>query len=104
MATAIRSKEQWQHFWTRHAISEPPTMDFSRDMVIAVFMGEQRSHGSAIEIQRVEYKSVLLKVLSQVVKPPSDTTTLQVPTQPYHIIKLQKMDLPVCVNRRLSSG
>ncbi len=96
----LRTEEEWQRFWRRHASSDPPVVDFSREMVIAAFMGEQRTGGFSIEIQKVEDKGGLLKVLVQKTLPAPESPVLQVLTQPYHIIKLAKTELPVRFARR----
>jgi hypothetical protein len=96
----LRTEEEWQRFWRRHASSDPPVIDFSREMVIAAFMGEQRTGGFSIEIQKVEDKGGLLKVLVQRTVPAPERPVLQVLTQPYHIIRLAKTELPVRFARR----
>lgn len=96
----LKTEEEWRAFWRRHASSTPPVLDFSREMVIAAFMGEQRTGGFSIEIQKVEDKGGLLKVLVQKTLPAPESPVLQVLTQPYHIIRLAKTDLPVRFARR----
>lgn len=95
ISTVFRSEDRWKRFWMRHAASEPYPIDFSEEMAIAVFMGEQRTGGFSLDIQRVEDKSGLLKVLVHITKPEHGTIVPHVLTQPYHIIKLRKMDVPI---------
>jgi hypothetical protein len=72
------------------------------EMAIAVFMGEQRTGGFSLGIQRVEDKSGLLKVLVHITKPEQGTIVAHVLTRPYHIIKLQKTDVPIRFGKQSS--
>src|SRR5215470_16966140 len=54
-----RSQTDWAALWSRHMriqIAPPPapSVDFSRDMVVALFMGERPTGGYAIEVMRIE--------------------------------------------------
>jgi hypothetical protein len=103
ISTVFRSEDRWKRFWMRHAASEPHPIDFSKEMAIAVFMGEQQTGGFSLDIQQVEDKSGLLKVLVHITKADQETIIPHVLTQPYHIIKLQKMDVPIRFAKRSSA-
>jgi PrcB C-terminal len=64
-------------------------------MVLAVSSGEKATGGYGIEIAKIEAlqpKRVLLITLVDS-KPPADAITTQALTQPYHIVKLKRVDL-----------
>jgi len=54
----VRTQNDWAALWSRHMrtqiASPPPPVDFSRDMVVALFMGERPIGGYAIEVTRIE--------------------------------------------------
>ena len=55
----VRSQNEWTALWSRHmrapsAPPPPPSVDFSRDMVVALFMGERPTGGYAIEVTQIE--------------------------------------------------
>jgi len=56
-------------------------------------MGEKASGGFAVEITRVEKCGDELVVFFSEVEPPADAVVTTVLTQPYHIIKIEKIDL-----------
>ncbi len=91
----IVNNMQWQEVWaelTRDfspALSLP-VVDFSREIVIAVFMGECRTSGYSTHITRVEENPGYIKGLVSEERPSVGAITLQVLTYPYHIIKLRK--------------
>lgn len=51
----IRDAETWMKYYNLHGTSdEVPAVDFSRSMVLALFMGQQPTTGHAIRIDRIE--------------------------------------------------
>jgi len=96
----IRTQEQWMELWGTHTSIRiphptPPPVDFGKEMILAVFTGQKPSGGFAVEITRVEkYENELVASFIEV-RPPPDALVTQVLTQPYHIIKMKKSDLPV---------
>lgn len=102
---AIRTPEEWQQLWQRHSttLAPPPAMpviDFSREMVIAVFLGSRRTGGFGIEILRVERKGEKLQVFYREVSPPVGAMVPQVLTQPYHMIQLPRVDGEIVFQRQ----
>ena len=67
-------------------------IDFSEDMVVAVFMGEKPTGGYSIEIKDVLKKKDHIEFLIEVDEPGPDDMVAQVITSPYHIIKLDRFD------------
>jgi len=101
--------ESFNSFWTiisanKTPAPEAPAVDFSKDMVIAVSPGEMSSGGYTVEITKVASDGKKLAVTVAVTKPTGFAT--MVLTQPYHIIRLEKTDLPVefTWEERLSSS
>src|SRR5215510_9631615 len=63
----IRSQNDWAALWSRHIRTQiapppPPSVDFSRDMVLALFMGQRPTGGYAIEVTRIERTDQVLSV------------------------------------------
>jgi hypothetical protein len=91
----IRDEERWAALWEEQSSifypSPPrPAIDFNREMVIAVFAGEQPTGGYAITVTEVKQleEGRGLKVYYTVEVPGSDCFVEQLFTQPYHMIKL----------------
>lgn len=96
----IGGAEEWKVLWASRSSAipsppPPPPINFSREMVIAVSMGEQRTGGHSIEIQKIEEGRYGLEVLVSEAFPPPGALVTQVLTQPYHIIKVERRELPV---------
>jgi len=66
-------------------------------MVIAVFSEEKRTGGYGIEITRVEenLEKGQMEVFFLETHPSPNSMVTQALTQPYHIVKLKKVDIPV---------
>ena len=98
----VKTEQEWSDLWQVHASKvippkERPSADFNTEMVVAVFLGEQRSGGSNIEITRIEEDmgKRQLSVFWRENKAPTGSMVIQALTQPYHIVKLGKLELPV---------
>jgi hypothetical protein len=83
---AVRDGDEWAALWRTHAPARPlPAVDFSREMVVAVFLGSRPTAGFAVEI--VGYRdaggSVIVEYREAV--PGRDLITAQVLTSPYHL-------------------
>jgi len=89
-ATA-RSVEEWSTLWNLHAGARTrPAVDFSRDVVVAVFMGTRPTAGFGIEIVRVREEGNSLVVSYKETRPAPGLLTAQVLTSPYHIVAVPR--------------
>jgi hypothetical protein len=98
----IRSESDWQALWNTHASlsvtpKKLPLVDFQTEMIIAVFSGEKLTGGYGIEITRIQEESTkhTLEAVVHESKPPPGAMVIQALTQPYHIVKLTRNELPV---------
>lgn len=98
----IKTEKEWEEFWRLHKKTflpeqQIPPVDFKQEMVIAVFSGEKRTGGYGIEIKRVEEnleKSQLEVFFLETHLSPKSMVTQDL-TQPCHIVKLKKVDVPL---------
>jgi hypothetical protein len=82
-----RTAEQWTALWRAHAPDrEPPAVDFSKDMVVAVFLGSRPTAGFRVEIVGIREEKGKTIVQYREARPPSGAITAQVITAPFHIV------------------
>lgn len=96
----IRDALTWGALWSEHTFGQVPPpplppVDFAREMVIAVFLGEKPTSGYAAEIVEIRLTAEGLLVRVKATIPPSGVPLLQVLTQPFHIVKVPRYDGPV---------
>ncbi|MBI3057773.1 MAG: protease complex subunit PrcB family protein [Deltaproteobacteria bacterium] len=98
----IKAQKEWESLWREHKSAgsprkEVPAVDFKQEMLIGVFSGEKRTGGYRIEITKIEEDSSKnqLSVHFSETAPPPDSMAVQMLTQPYHIVKLKRVDSPV---------
>src|SRR5215510_16298514 len=96
----VRSQNDWAALWSRHmrtqvASPPPPSVDFSHDMVVALFMGERPTGGYAIEVTRIERTDSGLSVHYRTRQPDPAAMQAQALTQPFHLVALPRTDGPV---------
>jgi hypothetical protein len=89
--TSARSVEEWSRLWTQHAGERTrPSVDFSREVVVAVFMGTRPTAGFATEIVRVREEGAALVVSYRETRPSPDGVAAQVLTSPFHIVAVPR--------------
>lgn len=98
--SVITNAAQWRDLWRRHSVTqvepgEPPSVDFDKNMVIAVAMGRQRTGGYAIEITRVVRVNDTLEVFVKETRPAQGSMLIQTLTSPVHFVQIPRMMLPV---------
>lgn len=96
----IYDNETWTNIWNQHIQVmvyplPPPSVDFSKYTIVAVFMGRASTGGYAIHVYDVvdTGSSILVKV--EKTQPGPRAIVTQALTQPYHIIQIAKTDKPV---------
>ena len=95
----IQTQDNWNSLWKRHsslqAISSPaPQVDFATEMVAVIFLGEKRTGGYEVEITKAERNDSTLYLYYRERSPSRGGLVMQALTQPYHVVKLAKQDVP----------
>jgi len=83
-----RTPEEWETLWRRHAPDRrPPAVDFSREMVVAVFLGSRPTAGFSVEVVSAAVAGTdgTMTVRYRVTRPARDAITAQIITSPYYI-------------------
>ncbi len=96
----IRDAEEWRELWSkvvrnRMPPPEPPEVDFSEQMILAVFQGEKPTGGYGISITDVKQTENIVEVLVQERTPKPTDMVITALTQPYHIVKTERTDKEV---------
>jgi hypothetical protein len=86
-----RTAAEWQALWQRHAPGRPlPTVDFTADMVVGVFLGSRPSGGYQAEITSVTSEENVLVVQWAERRPGPGQMAAQVMTSPSHLVKVPR--------------
>jgi hypothetical protein len=89
----VRSAAEWDALWKQNGANAPlPAVDFSREMVVGVFLGTRPTAGYGVEIVRTIGNSGALIVEYVETAPPRDAFTAQILTAPYHLAVIPKRD------------
>ncbi len=97
---AIYNAEEWKGIWEKvNALRLPkpelPKINFEKEMVIAVFMGERHSGGYSIEITSIlKTEKEIVAAVEEKEPSPESLRTLAL-TSPYHIVVIKKYPLAV---------
>lgn len=88
-----RSAAEFSALWRLHAADRPqPKVDFSRDMVVAVFLGSRPSAGFAIDILGTKDEGGALVVQYRETRPAKGLITAQMLTSAYAIAAVPRRE------------
>jgi hypothetical protein len=96
----VRSEAEWQALWKRHSASkvqaeDVPKVDWSREMVLAVFLGSRSTGGYSVKIVDAREVNGKLEVRTEQRSPAPDGFVSQGFTSPFHLVAAPKSSLPV---------
>jgi len=87
----VADQSAWATLWARHAPGrERPAVDFSREIVIAIFMGQRTTAGYAVDVVGVREEGGATVVDYKESAPPRDAITAQVMTSPFVMVAIRK--------------
>jgi hypothetical protein len=90
----VRTDAEWTQLYRQHNFDKPaPKIDFSKEMIVAVFMGSRPTAGFSTAIVSATAANGALNVRYSESRPPAGGVTAQVLTFPYHIAAIPKADV-----------
>jgi hypothetical protein len=96
----VRTSAEWSALWQQHAgEGKPPAVDFTRSMVVAVFLGSRPTAGYSVEITRIEKQDAGLLVTYREQRPTGTDMVAQMLTSPFHIVRTDAHSGPVRFKR-----
>jgi hypothetical protein len=89
----VRDAAAWRTLWQQHSPDRPlPAVDFSKESVVAVFLGSKMTAGYTVTILSTTEGGDAFVVKYRETRPPaSGGVTAQVLTFPYHIVAVPKV-------------
>ncbi len=94
----VRTPHEWQVIWRQHIVEmktpTAPAIDFSRNILVAVFFGKVPA-GRRAGILGISEQDGRLVVLLQVIGPPGPESDDLAQITPFHIVQLPRSSLPV---------
>lgn len=96
----VQDQAAWQQLWKEHTSRQLPppalpSVDFGKEMVLAVFAGTKSSTGYSVSINNIVTTAKSLKAKVATTSPPSGAITGQMLTQPFDIVAVPKSSLAV---------
>jgi PrcB C-terminal len=87
----VRTAAEWEKLWHRHSPDRPmPSVDFSKEMVVGVFLGSRPTAGYGVAIVKTIDANGVLHVQYRENAPGRDAITAQLLTFPYHLVAISK--------------
>jgi hypothetical protein len=86
-----RSAAEWSMLWSQHAGDQArPAVDFSKEMVVAVFLGTRPTAGFSVEVVGAREEGATLIVSYRESRPRPGTVAAQVLTSPFHFVAVAR--------------
>jgi hypothetical protein len=83
----VRTTAEWKALWKEHGPAEKmPAVDFTKNMVVGIFLGSKPSTGYEVEIVGVRTQGPDLIVEYVQKQPAQGTLAAQILTEPYHLV------------------
>ena len=90
----VRTEAEWSKLWQRHNPDRPkPAVDFSKEMVVGVFMGSRPNAGFSTAVISATAANGALIVRYRETMPGASSVTAQILTFPYHLVAIPKADV-----------
>lgn len=90
----VRTDAELRQLWQQHAPDRAaPRVDFSKEMLVAVFMGSRPNAGFSTAIVSATAAAGVLLVRYSETKPAPGAVAAQILTFPYHIVAIPKADV-----------
>lgn len=87
----VRTDAEWAKLWQQHAAERPrPAVDFSKEMVVGVFMGSRPNAGFSTSVISTTAGNGALIVRYRETLPKSGTVSAQILTFPFHLVAIPK--------------
>lgn len=87
----VRTPEEWKALWKEHAAGQAmPAVDFSKQMVVGVFLGTRSTGGYSVTISGIEREGNDLVVTWRESRPGAAAIVTQMLTSPYHLVRLER--------------
>ena len=101
----VRTLPEWEALWKSHAGPQPaPVVDFSTNLVAAVFLGTRPTAGFSVDILATRRENDALVVEYVERAPAPDAIVAQILTSPFHVVKLPRFDGPVRFRKTAAGG
>jgi hypothetical protein len=87
----VRTGAEWAELWKDHAPKEsPPAVDFSKNMIVGIFLGTKPSTGHDVEIVgvRAQERDLIVEYVQK--QPGRGTMAAQILTEPYHLVTVPR--------------
>jgi hypothetical protein len=94
----LRTAEQWLAFWQQVGREPPRALDTSREMGIALFLGEKTTGGYGAEITGVRVHEGRLVMVYRESSPAPDAMVTQALTSPWVVAIVPRSEWPVTAN------
>jgi len=86
----VRAADEWQTVWRAHSTNAPASVDFSKSMVVGVFLGTRPTAGYSVRIVNIRGTTDAIVVEYREQKPAPGGMTAQMLTSPFTLVSIPR--------------
>ena len=88
----FRNQKSWESFWEKYGKEAAPQIDFTKYIVVGVFLGVKPNPGYGVEITQIQKleSEILIHIIEYIPNPKYDYPSVIV--YPYHIVTFPKTE------------
>lgn len=90
----VKSQPEWEKLQRLIPTAVPADVDFSRGMIVGVFLGARPYADYSAQVTSMVAKRGRLTILYEEIEPGSDCTVHPMISYPFHIVMTERVDLP----------
>ena len=88
----VRTPQEWKALWKEHAPGQPmPAVDFTKSMVIGVFLGSRSTSGYRVTITGIDSEAASVAVTYREERPGARDILAQMITFPHHLVRVERV-------------
>jgi hypothetical protein len=100
----VLDAEEWRRLWQEHEAGGPanrslPSVDFSREVCVAIFAGQRPTGGFTVTVEETTGSASGLEVAYRLTGPPPGAIVSQALTSPFQIVAVESRATPVRFRR-----
>lgn len=91
----FEKQEDWKKFWSQNSFSPAPEIDFDKNTLVAIFLGQKPNPGYSVKIESAREYADKVVVRAEESEPAPDAFYIQLIVYPYDAVLIPKTGKPV---------
>jgi hypothetical protein len=91
----FEKQEDWEKFWSQNSFTPAPEIDFDKNTLVAIFLGQKPNPGYSVKIESAREYAVRVVVQAEESEPAPGAFYIQLIVYPYDAVVIPKTGKPL---------